>query len=212
MSEDLLKMHDAARKVKDKHDIDIMVPHGVKIGGKTFPAYDKDIHTSASIPHIGFKIPLENGHAVQIFAYDDNKSADGLRDIPAAVVSGVAFPHENGSYDFIIEENPKMHREHNFRVPEHGSTGDLVSKINEWSKKPGMGIRYKSPENRKDYSELEMVPPEELASHYQKHRENRKEFRPDRHPNIIRVSNLDKGNRFWDYNISTEEFKSTRDK
>lgn len=210
-SDNLLRMHEVARGVKNKHDIDIMFPHGVKIGGKPYPALNKSISTGKSLPHVGFVVPLENGHIVHITAYDDGKSHDGLRDIPAAVGATVAFPHENGSHDFMFEENKEMYRKHSFWTPEHGTTSDLANKINEWSKEPGIGIRYKKPLQGNYTSETrEIVPPEELTSHYQKHKKNRADFLPDHHPNLIKVDNLDSGNKFWDYNITTEEFKNTQ--
>jgi len=207
MSEDLLKMHDAARKVKDKHDIDIMVPHGVKIGGKTFPAQSKHIGISENIFSLGFRIPLENGHQVTVYANLDGKSITGRRDIPATVLGNVIFPIESGGHDHLTEDgnmDGRVRPEYTFDVPRHGATKDLVSKIKEWSEQPTIGVQY-----RRDGSN-EVVPPEELASHLKKHTEYRKELPPPRHPNSILVVKHafdDTESLFWDYNISTEEFK-----
>lgn len=207
MSEHLFKMHNVARNIKNKHDIDIMVPHGVKIGGKTFPAYNKYLHTTVPLPHLSFRIPLENGHVVFAYAHDDGKSLDGLRDIPAAAIATVVFPSESGGYGHLTEDgrlDGKLLPGHDFEIPRHGATEALASKIKEWSEQPTTGVRY-----RRDGLN-EVVPPEELASHLQKHKEYKKAGRPPRHSNIIAVANHDEGNRYWDYNISTEEFKNTQ--
>lgn len=223
MSEHLFRMHDVARSVKSTFNIDIMVPHGVKIGNKTYPAYNKSLSTDkyggmglySDGPQgdLTFEIPLENGHRVHVVASNDSKSVDGLRDIKAACHTSVAFPHENGTYDFIIESHPIMRKDNHFTVPEHGTTDDLAVKLDNWSKRPGSVLRDKSPERWTHYQanysarDKELVPAEELPSYYEKHRKNRIDHANDIHPNTIRVSNLENKNRFWDYNISTEEFK-----
>lgn len=216
----LLKMHDVARSIKNQHNIDIMVPNGVKIGNKVYPAFDKDLSTDSKLPDVSFKIPLENGHVIHMSVFPDGKSFDGLRDIPGTVGSSVLFPDEGGGHDFIdaLQEKTmyESSKEQRFWVPSQGTTDDLVLKISDWAKQPGTGIRRKTPTqwlHNRYYSTTakEIVPAEELASHYQKHKENKKKLPPERHPNFIRVSNVEGANRFWDYNISTEEFKSTKE-
>lgn len=214
----LLKMHDVARSIKNQHNVDIMVPNGVKIGNKVYPAFDKYLSTNSKLPDVSFKIPLENGHVIHMSVYPDGKSFDGLRDIQRTIGSSVLFPDETGGHDFIDAINglsKEQYEEQHFWVPDQGTTDDLVLKINDWAKQPGTGIRSKAPTQwlHNPYyatTAKEMVPTEELASHYQKHKENKKKLPPERHPNFIRVSNVEGANRFWDYNISTEEFKSTK--
>jgi len=202
MSEHLVKMHNAARDIKNRHGVDIMVPHGVKIGDTTFPAYNKYLYTTFPNANLGFNIPLENGHLVRVHTNLDV----GL--LPASVFSSVVFPTEEGSYVHLTVGNgptADMSSEHIFDVPRHGTTENLVSKIKEWAKQPTIGVRWR----RKD-GPNELVPPEELASHLQKHRESKKDYTPPRHPHIIKVSNYDRKSLSWDYNILTEEFKNTR--
>jgi len=198
-------MHDAARNIKNHHDIDTMVPHGVKIGGKTFPAYNKHISISMHMLSLGFNIPLENGHEVVVYANLDGKAVGGLRDISAKVLSNVTFPIESGGHGHLTEGgrmDGRVRPEDTFDVPRHGATGDLVSKIKEWSEQPTIGVQF-----RRDGSN-EIVPPEELASHLQKHKEYKKAGRPPRHPNNILVVKHDQeSSLYWHYNISTEEFK-----
>jgi len=207
MSEDLLKMHDAARNIKNYHGVDIMVPHGVKIGDTTFPAYNKYIYTTLPYVHLGFSIPLENGHLVKVHTNLDGPSVDGLRHIPAAVLSTVVFPTEEGLYGHLTKDNrptASVLSEHVFDVPRNGTTEGLASKIKEWAEQPTIGVRYRSDASN------EAVPPEELESHLKKHRESKRDYRPPTHPHIIKVANYDRKALSWDYNILTEEFKNTR--
>jgi len=219
MSKYLLRMHDVARSVKNQHNIDIMVPHGVKIGDKTFPAYNKNMSTASTLPDVNFKIPLENGHVIDIGAFPDGKSYDGLRDIEGVVGSTVTFPDEDGDYHWLSTSHKpaiEQSKKDNLWIPRQGNIDDLVSKIDEWAKQPATGVRKKTPFKWIDnpyvgIREREMVPAEELASHLQKHKENRKivlQNDPIMHPHLISVSNIDGKNRFWHYNILTEEFKN----
>jgi len=207
----LLRMHDVARSVKNQHNIDIMVPHGVKIGGKTFPALSKSMHISMrpAIPHVSFNIPLENGHLVSVLAYNDDKSGDVLQHVTGQASAELAFPSNFGGHRRLPYDDESEGTKYLFRIPRNGTTEDFVSKINEWSEQPGIGVRFNNRSNSND-----LVPQAELASHYQMHQKNKSKHSvsPETHPNIITVfSHRDDGptsSRHWHYNILTEEFKN----
>jgi len=214
MSKHLLRMHDVSRNIKNQYDIDIMFPHGVKIGGKTFPALSKSMHISMrpAIPHVAFNIPLENGHLVSVLAYNDDKSGDVLQHVTGQASAELAFPSNLGGYRRLPYDDESEGTKYLFRIPRNGTTEDFVSKIKEWSEQPGMGARFNDRSNSN-----ELVPQAELASHYQMHKKNKhpliSNYRsPEVYPNMITVySHREDGpswSRVWHYNISTEEFKN----
>jgi len=65
------RLHGHMRNLKQELGIDMLHPHGVSIHGKMHPANNKFIAfskiNSQDTGHVGFNIPLENGHRLFMF-------------------------------------------------------------------------------------------------------------------------------------------------
>lgn len=67
------RLHGHMRNLKQELGIDMLHPHGVLIHGKMYPANNKFIAfskiNSHDTGHVGFNIPLENGHRLFMFGH-----------------------------------------------------------------------------------------------------------------------------------------------
>jgi len=92
MSEAFSKIQQTIRRIKNEHEIDLTHPHGVIIGGDSYPAIQK--HITLENPRKDnsysayFKIPTENGMVI----------AAALEDMPRDLTLAVMAPHTYTSH------------------------------------------------------------------------------------------------------------------
>ena len=77
MSENFSKIQQTLRRIKNEHEIDLTHPHGVLIGGKSYPALGKHITLHNPLKDNSytayFRIPTENGMSISAGLEDNRK-------------------------------------------------------------------------------------------------------------------------------------------
>lgn len=166
MSELFQRVQNHFRFLKEKHSVDLTVPHGVTIDGKNYPAINKRItlrppYNEQFVGESMFYIPLENGLRVHASAYFGGPSSVHMQmHVPEIYLHangkrlygyGPAVHKHEDSYRASFGENPNLtdeyHKQHPSQVfDEHmslHSTRGPISAVHEvlkmWGKEPYQG-------------------------------------------------------------------------
>ena len=206
MSKNFQNLQNTLRNLKD-HGIDLAVPHGVSIGGKTYPAVNKNITFDKNLEYTGhhFQIPLENRHKVQ-FIHDFN-----FEQKPYAHTF-VLYPNQYGGYQ--MAHYATVHASDNGHPVTHHHPYDTV---HDWLK------TYASEKSRGLHAENygftgHFVPDDELQEHYRRGEAAKqerieahpleKELEYARLPHLIKVhkaGGVDVPTEYWMYDLKTEQ-------
>ena len=165
MSEAFQRLQDHFRHLKEKNDVDLTVPHGVRIDGKIYPATKKLIiigneHNEGTGVESRFYIPLENGLKVHTATYLDNEDVYMQMHVPEIAIHndgskkyryGIAVHQHEDSYRASFGKNPNNFDEYYKQRPNpyfeermslhdtRGSLSILPEVLGMWGKEPYQG-------------------------------------------------------------------------
>lgn len=209
MTKTFQTLQNTLRTLKD-HGIDLTVPHGVSIGGRTYPAINKNITFDKNLEYTGhvFQIPLENRHKVQFthsFDFEQNPYAHTY----------VLYPNQYGTFQMGATGNARFSNE--LHTTHHHPYDTVHEKLKEYASEKSRGIYGYDYGSRGDF-----VPDDELQEHYRlgeaakqariKDHPLEKELEYGRLPHLIKIhkaGGVDVPTDYWTYDLKTEQLKES---
>ena len=229
MSEAFSRLHDNFRALKERHGVDLTVPHGVEIDGRVYPATHKLITLGRSrdlSPHYEshFYIPLENGLKVRASTYSGGRLGMQMH-VPTIHIdeSGKKTYRHGPSYNigedaYYASFGKNINDEHMLLHSTKGPISVAHEVLNMWAKEPYQGTydwhnqqgynHFKNIKPRHAYlqQDLRELTPDELNEH----RQNIKAHPADA-PHNVTVYGVDTDRAFYNYNTKTEQLRPYQD-
>lgn len=236
MSEPFQRLQDHFRFLKEHHDVDLTVSHGVKLNGRVYPAthklltmgHSRNPADAAKNTEFRSYIPLENGLKVHVSNYlGDEDSLYMQLHVPTIGLHkdgnkvyryGIALHKGEDAYNASLSKNPSFEKQMSL----HYTTGPISSAhevLNMWGKEPYQGT-YDYIDSGKD--EFKKIRPhadvtwadtdglELTEDELNEHRENVK-LHPSEAPHNVTVYGVDTDHSFYNYNTKTEQLRPYHD-
>lgn len=240
MSELFQRLQDHFRFIKEHHDVDLTVSHGVKLNGKIYPATHKLLTMgqvrnpadAAKSTESRFYIPLENGLKVHVSNYLGEMDklymqlhvpTIGLqRDGNKVYRYGIALHKGEDAYNASLSKNPNNNPSFEKQMSLHYTTGPISSAhevLNMWGKEPYQGT-YDYIDSGKDefkkirpHADVTWADTDDLElteDELNEHHQNVK-LHPSDAPHNVTVYGVDTDHAFYNYNTKTEQLRPYRE-